>query len=1257
MIAQMRHFLIPPPFDDHDKSRRAVLLHFLSLTVLAVAILGTTAAVINGVTISQVLPRFLMVTGLCILTQFLMRRGQVGLSSLLFTALLWVFLIISTLLFGSVRSPAFANFLPALVVSTLLFGRKGSLWGLGFAFVAGASLTTLETRGLLPESNAQLTAVGMFIGITAGMGLVTVLLELNRTRLNEVLAQLQAANSQLQTAGASLERRVIERTKALTTSIEVSRRLSTILDQGQLLEEVVAQLRGAFNYYHVHIYLWDDEQENLLMVEGSGEVGQTLLREEHKVAAGKGLVGRAAITNTAVLISDVTQDTTWLPNPHLPNTKAEIAVAISVGNEVLGVLDVQHNVLNGLTQIDADLLQSIAGQIAVALQNAQRYEEIQQRTREIEESTNFLDSVLENLPMMLFVKDAEKLQFVRFNKAGEELVGINRNEFLGKSDYDFFPKEEADFFVSKDREVLAGQELIDIPEEPIHTDHQGTRILHTRKVPILDRDGKPQYLLGISEDITEQKLIEEQLESRIQQLNLLSEIGHKAEETDSIPQFLQWVSDRLVTAVRHQETCITAITLDDQLYGNEQAIHLPRQIVEGLRVSGELVGRIYIAYKSEHDFGDEESALLGSISQRVANYIETQRLIQRTRLLAAIVENHPDFIGVGSLAGEALYVNPAGLQMMGYTPDYALEGMDASDFYPPKDAVKLIEEGIPAALQSGSWSDEAQLLRVDGSTLPVEETIGVNYDANNQPISFSITMRDITERKQTAEILTKQATELQTVTEVGTAVATINDTAQLLQTVVNLTQSGFNLYYAQIFLVDVLNDVLQMTAGSGEIGKELLQENLIIPMRSAKSLIAQAANMRQGIVASDVHSVPEYLPHPLLPNTHSEIAIPLVAGNTVLGVLDVQADEIGYFSTADLPVYTALAAQVAVALQNARQYEETQRALAEVQTLQRNLTREGWQAFMTARKRPIRGYHAHQNKVDALETVQETDMDVTTIPVTVLGQSIGGLTVRGNISVENQTLLDAISQQVGQALERSRLAEQTQVALSETEQQAHRLALLNQMSAILNAATSLEEVYEIAAEQTAEILGADRVSLPLLTQDRKNLMIAAFYGEAYEATTGTIIPLAEPMKTAIEKLQVIKTSPSGLIRSVLVAPLYVSGQVIGTINVGSKRPNAYQMRDENLMLQVTSLLAARLENLRLFRAAQARADRERRVRTITDKIRQATNREQILQVAQQEIGEMLGAKKTAVHLGTKQQLLNHIANVKDPSPDNSSPER
>lgn len=165
--------------------------------------------------------------------------------------------------------------------------------------------------------------------------------------------------------------------------------------------------------------------------------------------------------------------------------------------------------------------------------NEQLSREITERKRaedDLRKSEEFLNNVIENIPNMIFVKDAKELRFVKFNKAGEELLGYSREELLGKNVYDFFPKSEADFFTAKDSEVLQNEYLLDIPEEPIQT-KLGKKILHTKKIPILRQEGSAQYLLGISEDITGRKRAEEEkenLQNQLLQAQKMESVGRLA---------------------------------------------------------------------------------------------------------------------------------------------------------------------------------------------------------------------------------------------------------------------------------------------------------------------------------------------------------------------------------------------------------------------------------------------------------------------------------------------------------------------------------------------------------------------------------------------------------------------------------------------------------------------------------------------------------------------------------------------------------
>ncbi|HEY5364600.1 MAG TPA: PAS domain S-box protein, partial [Aestuariivirga sp.] len=139
--------------------------------------------------------------------------------------------------------------------------------------------------------------------------------------------------------------------------------------------------------------------------------------------------------------------------------------------------------------------------------------EIAEPSETLRRTSSFLNMVIENIPAMVAVKEARNLRFVLLNRHAEALTGVLRQSALGKNDFDLFPKEQAEFFVSRDREVLASGKAQVIPEEEITTLHKGVRILRTVKMPVLDEAGQPQYLLAMSEDITEQKRTEEALAS------------------------------------------------------------------------------------------------------------------------------------------------------------------------------------------------------------------------------------------------------------------------------------------------------------------------------------------------------------------------------------------------------------------------------------------------------------------------------------------------------------------------------------------------------------------------------------------------------------------------------------------------------------------------------------------------------------------------------------------------------------------------
>jgi GAF domain-containing protein/HAMP domain-containing protein len=196
-----------------------------------------------------------------------------------------------------------------------------------------------------------------------------------------VLAQtFNTMTRQLRMSLTGLETRIAQRTLALRLSSEVSRRLSNILEPDELVREVVEQVRAAFNFYHVHIYLLDQQTGRLNMAGGTGEPGRIMLERGHFMQPGQGLVGRAAEQNKPILVRDVESEPRWFRNDLLPLTRSELAVPIVAAGEVLGVLDVQSSEIGGLDQQDVIILESIANQVGTALSNARSFQEAQRAT-------------------------------------------------------------------------------------------------------------------------------------------------------------------------------------------------------------------------------------------------------------------------------------------------------------------------------------------------------------------------------------------------------------------------------------------------------------------------------------------------------------------------------------------------------------------------------------------------------------------------------------------------------------------------------------------------------------------------------------------------------------------------------------------------------------------------------------------------------------------------------------------------------------
>ncbi len=333
-------------------------------------------------------------------------------------------------LFGAGLMGPFRYILLAVVILGSVFG--GIKVGLGLTAVATATaliggyllqqgIITTNPAAVLPLATGEGWLVEIIRFTTATSIIIGISFQLIRESQRAFTRQ-QSLTQKLAEERDTLDKRIAERTRALSLTAEVSRTLVMILDKDQLVLEVVEQIQKTFNYYHVHIYLLDEEQAQLLMAGGTGEAGKALLIGKHKIAVGQGLVGRAALMGVPILVSDVSHDKYWLPNPLLPETRSEIAIPIIHENKVIGVLDVQEDNANSLSEADVDLLETIGNQLGIALTNADLY---QRRTAQALRQARLND--ISN--KIQFASDLETTVQVAVREVGQTLQ-VNRTSIV-----------------------------------------------------------------------------------------------------------------------------------------------------------------------------------------------------------------------------------------------------------------------------------------------------------------------------------------------------------------------------------------------------------------------------------------------------------------------------------------------------------------------------------------------------------------------------------------------------------------------------------------------------------------------------------------------------------------------------------------------------------------------------------------------------------------------------------------------------------
>jgi GAF domain-containing protein/HAMP domain-containing protein len=318
---------------------------------------------------------------------------------------------------------------------------------------------------------------------------------------------------------------------------------------------------------------------------------------------------------------------------------------------------------------------------------------------------------------------------------------------------------------------------------------------------------------------------------------------------------------------------------------------------------------------------------------------------------------------------------------------------------------------------------------------------GILAKAFNSMTSQLRNMLDTLEQRVTA-----RTRNLELAAEVGRAVSQVRDLDVMLKDACELILKEFNLYYVQVYLTSANQKSLNLEAGTGEVGAQLLMREHKLPF-DVNSINGRAAIEKRSIVVSDTAQSAAFLQNPLLPETRGEMAIPLIVADKVLGVLDMQSRVPDLLNKEVLPAFEALAGLLAVAIQNASLLNEANEARTEVEKQARSLVRQNWDEHLDAVHTPEHlGFRFNQKEVVQLVGSYESEMSKNTISssISVTGEPVGSLTVQmDDFSRKDQALelVNAVAQRMAQQIENLRLLENAERYRQKAESVVHLTTL------------------------------------------------------------------------------------------------------------------------------------------------------------------------------------------------------------------------
>jgi GAF domain-containing protein/PAS domain-containing protein len=669
----------------------------------------------------------------------------------------------------------------------------------------------------------------------------------------------------------------------------------------------------------------------------------------------------------------------------------------------------------------------------------------------------------------------------------------------------------------------------------------------------------------------------------------------------------------------------------------------------------------------------------------------------------AVVASMTDVVIVIDLQNRIVDINPAGQQALSRT------------------AASTIGQPIERVL--ANWSDLVEhYLNVPEvhEEIALSDSTGAGqsyFDLRVTPISDRrgrvtgrlIVLRDITQGRLAESLsdsekrMRHRAAQLQTVAEVARAITSERHLSELLPLVTQLISERFGFYHVGIFLLDQNGEYAVLQAASSEGGQQLLAQRHQLKVGQT-GIVGYVAGSGLARMVTDVSQDTEFVSNPHLPLTRSEMALPLKVRERVIGVLDVQSTQTTTFSDEDATVLATLADQVAAAIENARSFERvtalaeenrrlletSEKAVDELNALTRRLTAEGWEKYFTGQPGEIVIGDSNPELASAdrelARTGQEFDRSrqfaatraqtLLTLPILLRGEPIGEIDLEPPASnpywdEENVLIVRSVAERVGLALDNARLFEQTQLALSETEQ-------LYNVGLRINTAATLEDLLQAAAAPSIAT-GASSAGIWLFDLDEAERPTRMEFAVSWTREGQSPLPLGTRLRVVdypSSKLWLNETGQPSFIGDIArdervdpqmrslfhhlniaataFMPLTLGSRWIGVIIVSWREPHDFTAGEQRMYQSIASQVAVAIENRRLFKQVEHRAQRETLLNQIAQQLRQTTDIHSILQTATEQLSLALDTSHAQARLGTTQTTPQHANGHRDGAEEDQS---